>query len=117
MLATHFRLRRSQDFETVRKHGKRWGDGVLNVNVLAGTSDHNRFGFVVGRRVGKAAKRNRVKRQLRAVVFNWLVRLSPGHDIVIIAQQRITAMSYQEIEGRLHDLFQSAGLFVVRGNA
>ncbi len=48
--------------------------------------DCNRYGFIAGKRLGKAVARNRVKRLLREVVRELHPRLKPGWDIVFVAR-------------------------------
>ncbi|MBN1312382.1 MAG: ribonuclease P protein component [Anaerolineae bacterium] len=112
MLPRHLRLRRREDFEAARQRGRRWHDRVLVLNTLPSGLSHNRFGFVVSRRVGKAAVRNQVKRRLRAAIRVWIPRLAAGYDIVIIARPAASDVSYQELEAVLEKLFGLAGLLV-----
>jgi ribonuclease P protein component len=46
-----------------------------------------RLGVSVGRRVGGAVERNRVKRLLREAFWALPERLSPHHDYVVVARQ------------------------------
>jgi len=85
MLARHLRLRRSQDFLRLREEGRRWQSDKLILNVLPNGLPHNRFGFVVSRRIGNAVTRNRLKRRLRAAIRSWLSNLADGVDVVVIA--------------------------------
>ena len=112
MLPRHFRLRRREDFEAARQRGKRWHDKLLALNVLPSDLSHNRFGFVVSRRVGKATVRNLVKRRLRAAARVWLPHLATGYDIVIVARPAASDVSYQELETVLEKLLGLAGLFM-----
>jgi ribonuclease P protein component len=110
MLARHLRLKRSQDFLRLREEGRRWQSGKLVLNVLPNDLPHNRFGFVVSRRVGNAVTRNRLKRRLRAATQSWLPNLPEGYDVVIIARQSAVSAAYQELVTELGRLFVSARL-------
>jgi ribonuclease P protein component len=46
-----------------------------------------RFGVSVGRRVGGAVERNKVKRLLREAFWSMQERVSPKHDYVVVARQ------------------------------
>jgi ribonuclease P protein component len=110
MLPRHLRLVKSQDFHTIRRWGKRWRDGTLTLNVLKNDCSHNRYGFVVSRKVGKAVTRNRVKRRLRAAIYQWLPYLKTGYDMVIIVHPPVSSVSYSELETTLGHLFNRARL-------
>ncbi|MBN1426783.1 MAG: ribonuclease P protein component [Anaerolineae bacterium] len=114
MLPRHFRLRHHEDFDASRQRGKRWHDKLLILNTISSGLPHNRFGFVVSRRVGKATRRNLVKRRLRATARSWLPYLITGYDIVIIARPAISEASYQDIEAVVEKLLRQAGLLVPR---
>ncbi|MDR2931177.1 MAG: ribonuclease P protein component [Propionibacteriaceae bacterium] len=63
MLPRGLRLRRSTDFASVIRHGRKVA--TMTLVLYAQPGDQPGFGVVVGKRVGPAVVRNRVKRQLR----------------------------------------------------
>lgn len=68
----------------------------------------SRYGITVGRRVGGAVVRNRVKRQLREIMRQK--RLRPGRDIVLIARPPAAGASYATLEKAVIDLLGRAQL-------
>ena len=112
MLPRHFRLRRPQDFRAVQRGGKTWFTEQLVLSSLPNQRDHNRYGFVVSKRVGKAVIRNQVKRHLRALVQSRTADHRPGFDIVIIARPRAATASYATLGQALATLEKRAGLVV-----
>lgn len=56
-----------------------------------------RFGFVVGRKVGTAVSRNKVKRRLREATRR-AASGAEGFDCVIRAQGEVSELSYEELE-------------------
>lgn len=114
MLPRRLRLTRSQDFEAVRRQGQRWRDPLLTLTVAPNGLSDNRFGFVVGRRVGRAAVRNALKRRLRAAVWYLLGQLTVGHDAVIAAQPKAAGATYQALEVALGAAFRRASLMMAR---
>jgi ribonuclease P protein component len=91
------RLSRSADFQRVYRQG----DSVSSRHFVLyafpredsgerpdapGAADV-RLGVSVGRRVGGAVERNRVKRLLREAFWELPERVSPHHDYVVVARQ------------------------------
>jgi ribonuclease P protein component len=82
------RLRRGVDFERVRANGKSWAHPLIVCYERAREdAAPARVGIVVGRRVGKAATRNRVKRRLREAARSIYPQLESGYDLIVIARQ------------------------------
>ena len=87
MLPAAHRLRSSAGFTHVVRRGAARGRPAVVVHALAtcaGTP--TRVGFVVGKAVGGAVVRNRVKRRLRHLVRDRLVRCPDGWDVVVRAR-------------------------------
>lgn len=67
-----------------------------------------RLGMITTKRLGKAVRRNRVKRLLREF-FRLHKGILPPKDIVIIAKKGATNLSYAEVAAEL------AGVFLLSG--
>ena len=80
------RIRRKKEFDLVFREGARAGDGLLVVIARPNGGPHPRLGLAVGRGVGGAVVRNRVKRLLRESFRLHRERLPEGHDLVVIAR-------------------------------
>lgn len=64
-----------------------------------------RIGIVVGQKVSKqAVVRNRIKRQIRAGLRQFLPRLSPGWQLVVIARPTAQECEYDEFLRELEQL-------------
>ena len=86
MLASQNRVRRSADFTSAVRHGRRSGRTNLVVHLqVEPTGTVPRIGFVVSRAVGGAVVRNTVTRRLRALVRDRLAQLPPGSVVVVRA--------------------------------
>jgi len=107
-----FRLRANADFQRIRREGKSWSNRWLVLIRAANQESTSRFGFAIGKKLGGAVGRNRLKRQLREAIRRRLRddRIVSGFDIVIIARQPVVDAPYRVIEGALDDLLQRAGL-------
>lgn len=111
MVARQLRLRSPIDFERARSRGKSWTSNLVVAVVLPNDRGVNRYGFAVGRRVGKAVTRNRAKRLMREAVRDLHPRLLQGYDIVFIARNRVgLATPLSAIEAAIERVLRQAGL-------
>lgn len=69
---------------------------------------HNRYGFVTSKRLGKAVVRNRVRRRLREGVRSLTTR--PGWDIVISARIPAAQANFHQLKSAVANLFARAGI-------
>jgi ribonuclease P protein component len=92
------RLSRSAEFDRVYRSGRsranRWL--VLHAFPRDAEAEGPRLGLSVGRKVGGAVERNRVKRALREAFWSRAERLDDGRDYVIVARSDALAMIERE---------------------
>ncbi|MBI2913217.1 MAG: ribonuclease P protein component [Chloroflexi bacterium] len=100
------RLRRRREFDAVFRQGRTWANELLVLRSLANQLDHNRYGFVTSKRVGKAVVRNLVRRRLREGVRSLPLRT--GWDLVISAKALAARSSFQELKTAVAQLLNSA---------
>lgn len=115
MLKRENRLRAKDDFERVRREGNRWRSDCLTLFVLAQGNGPSRFGFVVSKQVAASAvNRHRLKRQMRAAVRQFLVRVPTGCDMVLVARPAAVGATYRLLAEVIGQLLAQAGLLVVK---
>ncbi len=73
-----------------------------------------RFGFVVGKKRGKAVVRNKLKRRLREAARLKLAagRVRPGYDVVVIPRAEAVKADYHALDEALEEALRRAGVLV-----
>ena len=108
MMRREERLRGERDFQAVYRQGRAWSNGLLVMKVVPNGLDLNRYGFSVGKRIGGAVVRNRVKRLLREGLR--LTQIEPGWDMVFIGRGEAANADYRTIKDAIEDLISRARL-------
>jgi ribonuclease P protein component len=104
VLERRHRLTATSEFTSTTRAGRRAGTRTLVVHLAArepaGSPDSDdvpRIGFAVARSVGNAVARNRVKRRLRHLVRERLLRLPRSVDVVVRALPAAGEASYADL--------------------
>lgn len=70
----------------------------------------NRVGFTVGKKLGHAVQRNRVRRRLREAYRLNEAKFQPGWDIVVVARVRALEPPFQVLTDSLLSLAAKEGI-------
>jgi ribonuclease P protein component len=101
-------LLRHADFERVYKQGKRHFSASMSVFYLAraaGEAQGLRVGFTVGRALGGAVVRNRMKRRLREAVRLTRPAAGPEVDVVINPKKGLMAAEFEAVVNEVRRAF------------
>lgn len=110
------RVRRRSEFARIRTAGRQVRDGVLRIGFASreGRSP-TRLGLAVGRRLGNAVARNRIKRVIRAVWRQEPGLFPDGLDLVVIPMNADRAKCTAEVRKSLRALAERIRERGVRG--
>ena len=101
------RLLRHSDFERVYKKGRRHFAAHMTVfYLLREQGEGLRIGFTVGRVLGGAVERNRMKRRLReSVRLRWPEARLPV-DVVVNPKKSVLKLEFAELENEIARAFE-----------
>jgi ribonuclease P protein component len=99
------RLLRHADFERVYKEGRRHFSAHMTVFFLRRAQGGLRVGFTVGRVLGGAVERNRIKRRLREAVRLRPMTPSAPVDVVLNPKKSVLKMDFAELLGEVGQAF------------
>lgn len=99
-MTRRWRVRDRATFAALRRDGARRRSGPVIVTRLADGCEPPRVAYAVGRPVGPAVARNRLRRRLRAVVAD--TPLQPGTYLVAAGPAAAT-LSDQDLRSAMHE--------------
>ncbi|OGP97792.1 MAG: ribonuclease P protein component [Deltaproteobacteria bacterium RBG_19FT_COMBO_46_9] len=98
------RLLNRKDFVNLNRAGRRYLTEHFTVIFKKNGLDISRLGITVSKRVGKAVKRNRIKRLLREF-FRLNKKIFPkGFDVIFIANKGAEGLVYWKIKEELSEI-------------
>ncbi|HEV8574858.1 MAG TPA: ribonuclease P protein component [Dehalococcoidia bacterium] len=102
------RLRKRADFDAVFQKGRSWHNELLVLRSLPNSLEHNRYGFVTGKKLGGAVVRNRIRRRLRESIR--VLPAHPGWDVVVSAKTPAATAAFQDLNRAVIELLTRAGI-------
>ena len=106
-----YRVKKSNEIEKILKEKKFSSNSYFSVYKRnKPETSHFRYAISVGKKLGNAVIRNKLKRQIRAVINELNIDLNRNTDVFIIAKVKILDISYQEMLKQLEYLFNKQKL-------
>jgi ribonuclease P protein component len=103
-------LKKEKQFSLVYNQGKLIRGRLLSIRLVPNDLVISRYGFIVGKRVGKAVVRNRAKRLLREILRQ--MQIKPGWDIVFFTNPKTADADYNELKKLTLSLLSKAQLLM-----
>ena len=113
VMERRLRLRAEADFTRIRSQGRSQGNRLVTLLALPNGLEHNRYGVIVSKRVGKAVTRNLVKRRLREVLreLDRVGSTAPGFDLALIVRPVAAGATFAELRDAVIGLLRRAALW------
>ena len=92
-------LKNSRDFDRIIKNNKPYKYMDYIIYVERDTLDVYKFGLSVGKKIGNAVRRNKVKRQLKAIIDEK--DYQKNFNCIIIVGKEINMRSFDEMKKNL----------------
>lgn len=106
-----YRVKKSQEIETIMKKGYSKANPYFIVYKYANTDNgHFRMAISVGKKVGIAVTRNKVKRRIRAVSTEHKHHMNPKFDYFIIARKGVDELDYLTFKAKLEQVYRKMGI-------
>ncbi len=107
MLAKANRLTKEKEFTKTFRKGRSSYDEIMGVKVVKNGLQINRFGIIVGRKISKKAfERNKIKRQIRAIIRSKIELIKKGNDVLIIVSPEALIKTFHDLEKSIYFNFK-----------
>lgn len=92
------RLKSKKSFQLVYGSGRTVVDAMSVFYILSDKGEDFKIGLAVGKKLGCAVVRNRVKRLMREVFRMHKAELKTGYHVVWVARRKLTKADYKTFE-------------------
>jgi len=99
------------DFTNIINKGRYYKGNSFIIYTLKNELDNYRFGISVGKKVGNAVVRNKVKRQMRMIIDNYKKNYQNGIDYIIIIRSNFPNLEYFEIKNSFENVINNINKF------
>lgn len=109
MLARKYSLAKDKDIQLVFKKGQIYFSPFFNIKILKNNQQNSRFCVIVSTNISKKAViRNKLKRQLKAIIYKKIPQLQGNYDCVIFTKVSAVVIDFIELDKTLTFLFKKA---------
>lgn len=105
-----YRIKSSQQILEIKRFGDSFSDSNLVLVKKRNKLCYPRYAVIASKTVGGAVQRNRCKRRLRNRANEYLDKIKPDYDILLIARQATLNCSPAELDRTFYNLFKKAKL-------
>lgn len=111
MLKKAYRIKKNKEFQEIFKTGKSFANRELVIYYRKKTKQkHIRVGISVGKKLGNAVTRNRIKRYIRECFIHLDDKIKAEYDIIVIARNQAVNISFHRMCKSLQHLLRKQNL-------
>ena len=98
-----FRVKKSSHIEMILKNRQSKGNSFFVVyKKINHENNHFKVAISVSKKYGNAVKRNKIKRQVREIIFK--MDILPNFDIFIVIKNKANTLGFDEIKNSIEKL-------------
>ncbi len=102
-----YRVKNNQEIESILKEKKYVANTYFSIYKKKNSeTSHFRYAISVGKKIGHAVIRNKIKRQITAILDNLSIDLNKNTDVFIIARPKVVELSYNDMLKQLEYLLK-----------
>lgn len=107
------RLKKAKQFSYIYKKGKRANSQHFTLFSVESKFTNYKIGYSISKKIGKANKRNLLKRRLREIV-RTLSLPKNNYNYVLMAKQGAAELTFEEIKEQIKSLFEKWNTYQFR---
>ena len=97
-------VKEHKDFDDIIASGKYTKNKYVVIYNKESEFEYPRFGVAVGKKVGHAVTRNKLKRILRMILTNNKKLFKKNHDYIIIGKRSALEVDYSTLENSIKEI-------------
>lgn len=111
MMKKSYRIKKEKEFQKIIYNKNSYANRNFVVYILpADENTHFRVGLSVGKKIGNAVTRNRIKRLMRSSLYELRDLVKPNYNIVLIARPKVIDLSLNEMKNNIEHVFKLANI-------